>query len=280
MKAEYEEIFTDRIDEPPYAMRSDIPRDELFELADDIKKNGLINPITVRPVGKRYEVVAGHRRLLAHRIAGILKIKCVVRQLNDDDAFAVMTSENLARADVNPVDESTHATRLVEMHKGDVAKVAEICNRSKEWVESRLKIGTMPDMLKDALRDGRMKIGVALLLTRITDLTDLEAVVHMALTQGATITTANYWVAQWENGLFGHATAKTLPDPTAPEGVRREVLLRCALDGKEYPAREMRSVLVWMKNVGYLEALRVHLDSIASESVSAGGEREIVTEPA
>jgi len=102
-------IYADRINEPPHAMRKDIDRDALFELAEDIKKNGLINPITVRPIHvqpsneaqcfaataeecksethRRFEVVAGHRRYLACGIAQIVQIPCVVRELDDATAF-------------------------------------------------------------------------------------------------------------------------------------------------------------------------------------------------
>src|SRR3990167_7076615 len=101
-----QEIYTDIIDDPVHAMRSDIDRAELFELADNIKQNGLINPITVRPVGNRYEVVAGHRRLSACKIAGKIKITCVVRALTDAEGFAIKAAENLERVDVDPVDEA------------------------------------------------------------------------------------------------------------------------------------------------------------------------------
>src|SRR5574343_2047869 len=101
-----QEIFSDRIDDPKEAMRTELDRDDLFDLAENIKQNGLINPITIRPMGDRYEVVAGHRRLSACKIAGIIKIPCVVRELDDTKTFEVMAAENLERADVDPVDEA------------------------------------------------------------------------------------------------------------------------------------------------------------------------------
>src|SRR3990167_3952240 len=161
------DILIDKIDEPTHAMRTDINRDEIFELAIDIKRNGLINPITVRPRGDRFEVVAGHRRFLAHRYGGIAKIRCIVRELTDDAAYAIMTSENLARQDVNPADEATHVSRLVNMHDGDIGKVMEITSRSRNWVEDRIAISNMPDDLRAALREGKIKLGVALALHRI-----------------------------------------------------------------------------------------------------------------
>src|SRR3990167_1508877 len=109
-----QEIFTDEIDEPEGAMRSELNRAELFELADNIKQNGLINPITVRPVGNKFEVVAGHRRLNACKIAGIIKISCVVRELDDQRVFEIMSAENLERDDVNPVEEAIFLHNYIE----------------------------------------------------------------------------------------------------------------------------------------------------------------------
>jgi ParB/RepB/Spo0J family partition protein len=135
------ELFLGDIDLPQENMREHVDRDELFELVEDIKKNGLINPITVRPKNNRYELVAGQRRYLAHLHGKILKIKCVVRELSDEEALAIMTSENLSRVEVNPVDEAKHVTRLVEAnadvvigaitHTGSSLSPKEIALREK-----------------------------------------------------------------------------------------------------------------------------------------------------
>lgn len=286
------ENFTQEIDIsliylPAHNMRTDINRDDIFELAADIKQNGLINPITVRKVHDDanktgcktdrktgeciteehigYELVAGQRRYLAHQYGGIRYIKAIVRDLSDEEAFSVMTSENLARTDVHPVDEATHVTRLMEFKSGDIDAVMTITKRSREWVQSRLRVGEMDDELKDALRTNKVKLGVALILQQITDPTDRSAVLQMAIAQGATLVTANYWLAQWQAGLFGHATAYATPDPNAPERERIIVKLRCSIDGKEYPASEFVSLLIHSSNVGFVDAIRDELKKRESD---------------
>jgi ParB/RepB/Spo0J family partition protein len=269
MNNELKDIELHLIDEPPEAMRSDIDRDELFELAKDIKQNGLINPITVRPIADRYEVVAGHRRLLAHRYGGIPHIRCVIRNLTDDEAFGIMTSENLARVDVNVMDESMHTLRLMKMHNGDIEKVRHIMNRSKEWVMQRCALAEMPPHLQDVLREGRIKIGAALALMKITNEVDRDACIKMAMQQGASITMINYWVAQWDAGLFGIAVAQDLPDSNIPEDQRRVILLECAVDGKKYRCEEMQSIMIWGQNRGYIDSLKAHLQLEESEKSGA-----------
>ncbi len=290
METHSKEIYLDQIDEPQHAMRTDIDRDAVFELAADIKKNGLINPITVRPIlihavdcanidnldkeacreecTDRFEVVAGHRRFLAHRYGGMINIKCVVRYLTDDEAFAIMTSENLARTDVHPVDEAVHVGRLIEMYGGDLNKVCEVTSRSKQWVEDRISIASMPTYLQQPLKEGRIKLGVALAINQITDDVDREAVTGMAISQGASVMMAQYWLAQWRAGLFGHAMLGTSPDSVLPENQRRVPMFRCAIDGKEYPCTDFTSILVYRDNVPAIDALREQLLKIAEENTS------------
>lgn len=272
MEQEIQVLTLDQINEPPQAMRTDIDRDAVFELAADIKKNGLINPITVRPVGERYEIVAGHRRFLAHRYGGMATIRAIVRALSDDEAFAVMTSENLVREDVNPVDEAVHTARLMEIHGGDVDKVCSILNRGRSWVEARIAIGVLPDDTKALLKDGRVSMGVALALGQITDDIDRAACTQMAISQGASVVMAQYWLAQWRAGLFGHATSVETPDGLDGAPGPRVIMLTCGIDGKKHPADEMTSVLVHKGNIGYIQAMREHLESEASVSGPTPGE--------
>lgn len=289
-----QEIDIANITLPAHNMRTDIDRDSIFDLAADIKQNGLINPITVRMVhnGEKskgckvdrvtgecvteahigYELVAGQRRFLAHQYGGIRYIKATVRELTDEEALAVMTSENLARADVHPVDEASHVARLMEMKSGDIEAVMKITKRSREWVQSRIAVGQMDELLKDALRTNKVKLGVALLLQRITDDIDRKAVLEMAISQGATLTVANYWIAQWEAGLFGHATAYSNTNMDAPAHERIIVKLRCGIDGKDYPASEMTSVLIHSSNAGYIDAIRDELKKRESETAVSPGE--------
>ena len=289
-----QEIDIDLIDLPAHNMRTDIDRDGIFDLALDIKANGLINPITVRNkhVDKdgsgcktdrrsgeclteghqRFELVAGQRRYLAHQYGGIRNIRAVVRDLDDDAAFAVMTSENLARADVHPVDEAAHVTQLMKVKNDDIDAVMKITKRSKEWVQSRLLVGQMDDKLKEVLRTNKIKLGVALILQRVKDDIDREALIGMAINQGASMAVANYWLAQWEAGLFGHASLYANENMNAPEHERRIVMLRCGIDGKDYPASEFVSVLVHNSNAGYIDAIRSELKKHNTEPESALGE--------
>lgn len=264
METQTKEIYSDQIDDPVNAMRTDMDRDALFDLAQDIKKNGLINPITVRPRGDRFEVVAGHRRITACKIAGLIKIPCVVRDLSDDAAFSVMASENLVRSDVDPLDEAIFVGKLLEKHDGNIDEVCAMTRRSRQWVEDRIAIANMPEYMQYPLKEGKIKLGVALALAQIKKESLREMWTRQAIRDGITVAIAKYWLAQSEL-----EPEDNIGEPSAPP---QQFMLRCSLDDKQYPAELFTSVLIYKGNAHYIDALR-------SEIVNAAGEESDLVTP-
>lgn len=249
MEENIKEISVDLIDDPQFAMRTELDRNALFDLADNIKQNGLINPITVRPKNSRYEVVAGHRRLSACKIAGKVKINCVVRELTDDQVFEIMTAENIERADVDPVDEAIHLSREIERTGKSVNELAKQIRRSVAYVESRLVIGAMPDYMQEHLKSGAMKIGVALNLFQISNDGRRRLWVDLAVRDGISVAQAELWLHQWNvNQLPGGVDSDTPPEGSG-SSEPHIVMFECAVDGKKYDARLFKTFLIYESNV-------------------------------
>ena len=244
-----QEIFTDLIDDPRAPMRTEVDRSALFELADNIKRNGLINPITVRPSGARHEVVAGHRRLAACRIAGIIKIPCVVRELNDEQAFAVMTAENIERVDVPLLDECRHYKTAIERFGKSVKEIAAVARRSVQYIESRLAIADMPDYMQQHLQAGDLKLGAALALAEITDEATRRMWVEMAVRDGVSVAQAEYWLHGWKASQLPPGTTPEAPPEGFSAGVPEPVMFECALDGKKYDARLCKTLVIYEGNL-------------------------------
>lgn len=248
------EILTNKIDLPANNMREYIDRDELHDLAADIKVNGLISPITVRPKNERYELVAGQRRYLACQIAGIIEVRCIVRELSDEEALAIMTSENLARVDVNIIDEAKHVGRLLEQYKGDVKAVASLVRRSPGWVIDRCTVFEMPDYMQELLAKKELKLGVALVLAQIDNDNMRRMWTLQAASEGVSVATAEYWYADYKR--------RSLPggDLSNTDGVEANytppavVKFRCAIDGNEYDTRTIKSIMIYEGNFQYFNA--------------------------
>jgi len=266
-----QEIYTDEIDLPKENMREHIDRDGIDELAADIKKNGLISPIIVRPKEKRYELVAGQRRYLAHQVAGIIRIKAIVRVLTDEEAFAIMTSENLAREDVNPVDEAKHVVRLLAVKDGDIDEVSHIVNRGRQWVEDRIEIASMPGYLQEHLRNGTIKLGVAIILNQIKHDELRSEWVSLAVRDGTSIAQAKYWLSDYQRQLLpggrlhGETQGDTIYRP--PEAI----MFKCSIDGQEYDTRMLKSITIYEGNMKYFSAFVEAFRSDPAEIESSPG---------
>ena len=257
------ELFTDQIDDPKDAMRTDLDRDGLFDLANNIKANGLINPITVRPVGERYEVVAGHRRLSACKIAGKIKISCVVRELDDKQTFEVMAAENLERADVDPVDEAIFITNYMDKTGKSVSEVATSLKRSVAYVNSRLAVGRMPEYMQTFLKLGELKLGVALVLAQIDNESTRELWTGIAVRDGASVAQAEYWLYDYNRQkLPGGILSELPPDGYTPEAPQI-TMFECAIDGQKYDARLFRTVMIYEGNLEYFNAFVAEMKKTA-----------------
>lgn len=235
-------IFADKIDEPPLAMRHDIDREQLWELADDIKANGLINPITVRPIGERFEVVAGHRRFLACRMIGLLEIACVVRELSDDQLLGVMASENLVRSDVDPVDEAQFILRLSKERNMNVAEISATVRRSQKYVQDRLTVAEMPEYMHEFIKSKELTLGVALALFEIEPDEKRRLWVGMAIEQNITVPRAEHWAYQHRLGTLPGAILTPDDIPGGPPATARVQMFECELDGEKYPMSDMRMI--------------------------------------
>lgn len=270
-------ISSDLIDDPEHAMRTGIDRNDLFELADNIKVNGLINPITVRPktihhdkcenpvpsnetclfsgCHTRYEVVAGHRRFSACKINGMVRIPCVVRDLDDKQTFAVMAAENLERSDVDPVDEAVFIAEYIKQTGATIAEVAKALRRSIAFVETRLAIGEMPEYMKEALKNGSMKLGVALALIQISNDNTRRVWCDMAVRDGVSVAQAEYWLHGWKMNQLPGGSADLGPPSGFEPGAPQPVLFECALDGKKYDARLCKVLMVAEANMSLFLAI-------------------------
>ncbi len=100
------DILIDLISPNPNQPRKHFDDAALMELAESIKQVGLLNPILVRPIGDRFEIVHGERRWRACKLAGLETIRAEVRELDDETSFLVSFTENLQRYDLSPIEEA------------------------------------------------------------------------------------------------------------------------------------------------------------------------------
>ena len=195
-----EKIPLDLIDDPAAPMRSQMDDEKLEELARSIKLHGLIQPITLRKVGDRYEVVAGHRRFKASKRAGLALAPAIVRELSDVSADGMRMHENLYREDINPVDEARYILKMVDVHKMEPSALAGMTGKSEAYLQARYDLLDYPADLVAAVEQEKVSLTAAGWLVRISDERVRSEYTRFAILGGITAKRAEAWFRSWEAG--------------------------------------------------------------------------------
>ena len=148
----------------PYQPRQYFSEEKLEELANSIRKNGIIQPIAVRK-GKsqsgKYEIVAGERRWLAAQRAGLHEIPVTVLDLTDVESLEVAIVENIQRDDLNPIEEARGYKRLNEEFKYDHESISKLMSKSRSHISNTLRLLTLPSDVIAMLEEGTLSSGQA-----------------------------------------------------------------------------------------------------------------------
>ena len=148
----------------PYQPRQFFSEEKLKELANSIKKNGIIQPIAVRQSKSqsgKYEIVAGERRWLAAQRAGLHEIPVTVLDLTDVESLEVAIVENIQRDDLNPVEEARGYKRLNEEFKYDHESISKLMSKSRSHISNTLRLLTLPGDVIAMLEEGSLTSGQA-----------------------------------------------------------------------------------------------------------------------
>ena len=137
---------------------------KITELSESIKRNGLIQPITVR-ISKnndsKYEIVAGERRWLAAQKAGLHEVPIVLLDLSDNESLEVAIVENIQREDLNSIEEARGYQRLASEFKYDQDKIAKMMSKSRSHVSNTIRLLSLPDDIISMLEEGLITAGQA-----------------------------------------------------------------------------------------------------------------------
>ncbi len=148
----------------PYQPRQNFSEEKLQELVNSIKKNGIIQPIAVRPSktnDNKYEIVAGERRWLAAQRAGLHDIPVTILDLSDVESLEVAIVENIQRDDLNPIEEARGYKRLNEEFNYDHESISKLMSKSRSHISNTLRLLTLPPDVISMLEEGTLTSGKA-----------------------------------------------------------------------------------------------------------------------
>jgi ParB family chromosome partitioning protein len=156
-----QEISIDAISPNPYQSRTVWNEQELADLAESIKTNGIIQPIIVRPTATGYQLIAGERRLRAAQLASLTTIPALVRQANDEQLHEWALVENIHRADLNPIERARAYQHYLSALSLTQAEAAQRLGEDRSVIANYLRLLDLPQEIMQMLSDGQLTMGHA-----------------------------------------------------------------------------------------------------------------------
>jgi ParB family chromosome partitioning protein len=191
-------IPLESIDAPQLDARLTRDPEKLEELARDILRRGLIEPIKVVRVGDRFEVVDGFRRFLASKSAGLVEIECFVFDTKTDALEGVKYAANIFREEMSPADEAKMFHELLTHEcEHDIERLAALTGKRITYLDNRLALLNGDELVFEALKDRTITIGVAQELNRLPAEDYRRHYLHHAVKTGATVGVVRSWVSDW-----------------------------------------------------------------------------------
>ena len=164
------EIDIDLIETNPFQPRTEFDETALRELAQSIKEQGVIQPVTVRKLGyNKYQLISGERRLRASKMAGLTKIPVFIRVANDEQMLELALIENIHRENLNAIEVAISYQRLIDECNMTQEEVSEKVGKSRSAVANFLRLLKLPAEVQIAIRDGHITMGHARALININD---------------------------------------------------------------------------------------------------------------
>jgi len=184
------EADIDRIVPNEYQPRGAIDSAGLRELAESIQANGLIQPIVVRAVGDRFQIIAGERRWRAAQLAGLRTVPIAVRDVPEHDEQALLRMalvENIQREDLNPIEEAQAYRRLSDEFHLTQEAIAAVVGKDRASIANYLRLLKLPEEIRTDVASGTLSMGHARALLSLTDESDQRRTARDVIARGLSV---------------------------------------------------------------------------------------------
>ena len=266
---EVAEIKLDDIRANPYQPRHSFDEDALDELAASIEQLGIIQPITVRALGKgKYEIISGERRLRASRRAGLEKVPAFIREADTEEMLEMAIVENVQRENLNPMEVALGYQRLIDECTLTQEQVAKKVGKKRATVANFLRLLKLPPRVQAALRDQTISMGHARALITVDDESVQVEILFDILEKGLSVREVETRVREWQHEkAYGKqaeqakSKAKTTASPTQPS---RDSILIESFTSK---LRAHLSTQVQIKHKANSEGGKIEIDYYTDEDL-------------
>lgn len=176
-----DKLALSKIDINPEQPRKTFDETALNELAESIKEKGVLQPLLVRPVKNRYQLVAGERRFRAAHIAKLKEVPVIIKDLSDKDSMEIALIENLQREDLNAVEEAQGIKLLMDKYSLTQEEVAGKLSKSRPAVANSIRLLNLSDKILSQLKDGLLSAGHARALLSVENQAKREEIADLII---------------------------------------------------------------------------------------------------
>ena len=181
-------IRTDKINPNPAQPRRKLDEAKLYELAESIRQNGILQPVIVRSRDQdRYEIVAGERRFRAARLIGLKEIPCIVRRFSDEQAYVLSVIENIQRNDLSFFEEAASYEKLIKDYGLTQEELAKRLGKTQSAVANKLRLLKIEESLRPLFEDNNLTERHARCILRLPDTASREKAVKEIIGGGLNV---------------------------------------------------------------------------------------------
>jgi len=230
-------VDVSKVDDPEVILHPEKDVQSLAELAESIKHQGLLQPIVVRRKGDRYQLVIGHRRLLAAKTYNIPFLKARVVDMDDKTALLATATENIQRIEQDPIAEAKLFQKLMHHHGMSRQEIAEKFGKSEGYVKVRLSLLELDEKIQDMVKRKVLSMGVAEQVARIPDKKMQEQAAYDFYQSQATVESARAIVNSY---LSLGPVIEEVPPTERIARATEEIKIKCDFCGEEKQYRKVK----------------------------------------
>jgi ParB family chromosome partitioning protein len=207
-------IAIEQIDHNPYQPRRAFDDDDLAALSDSIRTHGILQPLVVRPVGERYQLIAGERRLRAAQAAGFADVPVHVVDFNDQQVLEAALVENIQRSDLNPIEKAHGFQDYLQRFHMTHEQLATRLGLDRSTVTNLIRLLELPPEVQSAVAVGQISAGHARALLAVTDWQRQLSLCKEIIARGHSVRATEALVKEHKTEPAA-TTARTAPEKTA-----------------------------------------------------------------
>ena len=217
-----EQVPVDLIDPNPFQPRSAFPEETLTGLAESIRSSGVLQPILVRRVDGKYQLIAGERRLRAARMAGLQAVPAVIRDLGDRETLELAVTENVMREDLNPIEVAHAYDSLQERFQLSHEEIAARIGINRSTVSNTLRLLGLPEQIQNMVANGDVSAGHARALLGLQSADRQNELAQLIAKRGLSVRQVESIVASAQSAPEAQSVARKVDPNTRAAALEME----------------------------------------------------------